>query len=198
VQRTRLRRHDQPYEWRDDYYDELAYLSLQLITTASQVTTKESIGWNIQYNAIWSRLFNFDTSKTRKIVLFKLRRLLYEEVRTLEDIPNFQNGALLGYLLNVFGPALGPKQGHRRDEYPLRRVVLAWTHRNYLWLAKRQPKAANAALLGTITFDARKKRLVKTYREGLSKKPAQDFLDLDPTRANEFKRPAAKKQKAAA
>jgi hypothetical protein len=191
VQRTTLRYHGESYQRHKDYYDLIADLAYELIENASSVKVNDSTSWNVQHNAIWSHLFNFDRSETRKIILFKLRRRIYNEILSLERGPNFQNGAVLGFCLNVMGLTLGPKEDHRsREEYALRRVTLAWTHRNYLWLVKRQPKAAKAALLGTITFDPKKKRMVKTYIEGLSKKAPRVFLELDDARAKQFKPPA--------
>jgi hypothetical protein len=191
LQHTTLRRHDETYKWRNDYYDLIANLAYNLIENASSVKTKEFINWSVQHNAIWTHLFNHDQSPTRKVILFKLRRRLYEEILSLERSPNFQNGAVLGFCLNVMGLTIGPKSDHRsRDEFPLRRATISWARKNYLWLIKRQPKAAKAALLGTITFDSKKKRLVKTYIEGLNKKAPQVFLDLDDTRAKQFEPPA--------
>ena len=77
LHRTTLRRHDEPYKWRNDYYDHLAHLAYQLIEAASSVKTKEFVTWSVQHNAVWTGLFNFDESRTRRIILFKLRRLLY-------------------------------------------------------------------------------------------------------------------------
>ena len=196
LRHTTLRHHGESYQRRKDYYDLIVGLAYTLIENASFVKANDSTSWNVQHNAIWSHLFSFDRSKTRKIILFKLRRRIYNEILSLDPIPNFQNGAVLGFCLNVMGLTLGPKEDHRsREEYALRRVTLSWTRKNYLWLVKRQPKAAKAALLGTITFDPKKKRIVKTYIEGLSRKAPQVFLELDDTRAKQFKLTTRKKPK---
>lgn len=193
---TRLRRHDEPYKWRDDYYDQLAQIALELIWSASRVTTKEFITWSVQHNSVWSQLFSFHDSKTRRIVLFKLRRLLYEEIKSLGSFPNFKNGAYLAYLLNVLGPAPAVRTDYRRnEEFPIRRAVIEWTRKNYLWLAKRSPQVAKAVLIADLSFDPKKRRLVKTYFRGLNRRAPQAFLLLDATRANaEFGRRSRKKQ----
>jgi hypothetical protein len=146
---------------------------------ASSVKTKEFTTWSIQYNAIWSGIFNFDDSATRKIIQFKLRRLLYAEIQSIERFPNFRNAAILGYCLNISGLSAGP---HKKDdgEYVFRKVVVAWAKRNYLWLVRKNPKVAKAVLIGKLSFDARKKQLVKTYEEGPSRRAPQQFLKLDP------------------
>jgi hypothetical protein len=182
---TRLRRHDEPYKWRNDYYDHLAHMALELIWSASRVTTKEFVTWSVQHNEVWSRLFSFHDSKTRRIVLFKLRRLLYEEIKSLDTFPNFKSGAYLAYLLNVLAPALVVRRDFRRDEeFPIRRAVIGWTRKNYLWLVKRSPQVAKAVLIADLSFDPKRKRLIKTYFRGLNRRAAQSILPLDDTRAN--------------
>jgi hypothetical protein len=184
IQNTRLRRHDEPYKWRSDYYDHVVHLMFEIIKRASAVKTSDFVGWHIQHNTVWTGFFNFDESKTRKIILFKLRRLLYEEIRSMETLPHFANAPVLGLCLNVMSFQVGKKRDHTRDEYQLRKAVISWTRRNYLWVVERSPKAAAAVLTGSITFDAENKRLVKTYAEGLRAEPPKDYLGLDePTKA---------------
>jgi hypothetical protein len=178
IQRTVLRRHDEPHEWRDDYYDRIASLIFEVIGHAVSLKTKEFEGWSIQYGAIWSRLSNYNQNKTRKIVLFKVRRLLYEEVKGVEKHPNFKNAAYLGYLLNVLGLTEGNRRDFRQDDYPLRKAVISFARKNYLALVQRQHKVAAAVLVGTISFDEEKKQLVKTYREGLNLVAPTETLDL--------------------
>jgi hypothetical protein len=178
VQKTRLRRHDEPYKWHDDYYDRIAQLIFELIGHAVALKTKEFEGWSVQYSSIWSRLSNFDQSKTRKLVLFKVRRLLYEEIKGVETHPNFLNAKYLGYCLNVLGVKEGKRSDFRRDDYPLRKVSISIARKNYLALVQRMPKVAAAVLLGTISFDKDTKQLVKTYSEGLSLVAPTDTLDL--------------------
>jgi len=185
VFKTRLRRHDEPYKWRDDYYDQLAYVAFEIIGDSASVKTKEFISWSVQHNAIWSRLFSFHDSKTRRIVLFKLRRLLYEEIKSIDALPNYRNGAYLAYCLNVLGVAINPRTDFRRnEEFPIRRVVLKWAQKNYLWLVKRMPQVASAVMIANVSFDPKKKRLVKTYIRGLSRRTPQEFLPLDDTKVN--------------
>lgn len=118
------------------------------------------------------------SGKTRKIVLFKVRRLLYEEIKGVETRPNFKNAAYLGFCLNVLGLKVGKKNDFRRDEYPLRRVVISFARKNYLALVERQPKVADAVLIGSISFDKERKQLVKTYQAGLALVAPTVTLDL--------------------
>lgn len=177
--RTLLRHRGKQHLWQKDFYDRLADLMFELIFRASQVSTSEFINWEIQHNSVWTQFFNFDQSAARRIVLFKLRRLLYEEVRQLESLPNFKSARVLGYLLNVMGLTRGAKRDHRREEYQLRVSIISWAQRNYAKLVEKQHKVAAAALMGTVSYDEANCRLVKTYREGLDLKVPQVFLQLD-------------------
>jgi hypothetical protein len=178
IKRTKLRRHGRSYQHDEDYYDKIARLCFEVVGHAASLNTHDFEGWSIQYSSIWSRLWSFDQSQTRKIVLFKLRRLLYEEIKGVGTHPNYLNAKYLGYCLYMMGLSVGNKRQFRPDEYPLRKVVLDFSRRNYLRLVQRQHKVAAAVCIGTLTFDEANKRLVKTYREGLSLTAPTEALDL--------------------
>ena len=178
LEKTVLRRRDKN-RWRRDYYEHLADMMFEIIGSGSAIKTKEFVNWTVQHNTIWSQFFGFtEKTATRKIVLFKLRRLLFDEVLSLETSPNYRSAAILGYLLNVMG-IKEPKANFRSEEIPLQKAVIAWTRRNYLALVKRQHKVAAAAMLGTISFDEPNSRIVKTYFEGLGLVRPTDTLMLD-------------------
>jgi hypothetical protein len=175
VKRTRLRRHDEYSNWRDDYYDYIAFLMLGVIRRASSVKTREFIGWNVQYNMVWSEFFSFQKNKTRSIVLFKLRRLLYERVLSIEKAPYLDEGAsILGCCLNI----MGLEEWKTGYDYQLRRVVISWARRNYLRMVREWPKTAAAVLQGSISFDAENKRLVKTFGDQKSATSPRQYLRL--------------------
>jgi hypothetical protein len=180
IQRTILRHRGEEHRWLKDYYDHIADLMFEVVYNVSTLKNPGYDHWSIQYSTVWSQIFGFHDTPARKIILFKLRRLLYEEVLRLEKFPNFKSAPMLGYLLNVMGLKPGQKKDYRSQEYPLRKAVISWTRRKYLWLVKKQHFVAESVLRSTITFDARNKRLVKTYNKGLSLKPQQEFLALDP------------------
>jgi hypothetical protein len=180
VDNVPLRQHGEAYKWRGNWYDEIANLMLEVIKNAAQVKRSDFVNWSVQHNAVWSEFFNFRESKTRSVILFKLRRLIYEEIRSIDRFPNFQNAKVLGMCLNVMGLTVGKKRDHTRSQYQLRKVVISWTRRNFTWLLLQSPKAAEAARVGTITYDPAVGRLVKTYSEGLRNEPPREYLDLDP------------------
>lgn len=179
VKKTKLRRHGESYKWQYvDYYDKIAQMIVDVIGHAAALKSKEFDSWSIHYSAIWSSIFNFDQSETRKIVLFKVRRLLYEEIKGVEANPNFVNAKYLGYCLNVLGIKEGKKSGFRRDDYPLRKAAISIARKHYLALVQRLPRVGAAVLLGTISFDNDKKQLVKTYSAGLDLVAPTETLDL--------------------
>lgn len=188
VKTTTLRRRYVRHKWHEDYYDHLAKLMFEVVYYASLVEGVGHENWMIQYGAVWSRFFSLRHSKTRSIVLFKLRRLLYDEIVSLGKVPNFRSAPILGLCLNVMGLSVGAKRDHTRGEYQLRKAVLSWARRKYLWLVREQHKVAAACLVGTISFDVEHKRLVKTYIEGLHLEPPRDYLDLmEPADGTEVK-----------
>ena len=94
---------------------------------------------------------------------------------------NYKSARILGLCLNAMGVCmLERRAGDGSEEYALRKVILAWTKKNFLTLHARLPDVAEAAIMGSITFDKENNRLVKTYLKGLSREALKEFLDLDP------------------
>jgi len=182
VKHTPLRQHDEPHRSSRNQYDNLAKLVFELVGYASSVRSPEFISWEIQHNSIWAKLFNFDDSETRAIIQFKVRRLLYEEIKSIKRFPNFRNARYLGYCLNISGMTVGPHK-LANGEYVFRKAVISWAKKNYLWMVEENPKVARAVLIARLSFDAKKKQIVKSYEEGLREKAPRQFLDLDPPRA---------------
>jgi len=179
-------------------YDRLANMMFDIILDASSVKTPVDTCWTIQHNTVWSSFFrNFDDGKARKIILFKLRRLLYDEIVWLGEVPNYKSSRILGLCLNVMGIVVGPPRlGYTRAERPLQKVIIPWTKKNFMTLRATLPDVAESVLMGGITFDEGGRRLVKTYAKGLSLEPPRDYLDLDsPPKKSSAKRPVTRKRK---
>jgi len=161
-----------------DLYDELAEMMFDVIFSASHVTAPPSTAWMIHYNTVWDAFFNWATPNAAwKIVRFKLRRLLYEEIVSIERWPNFKNTRILGFCLNIFGfPEKFTK--NRREALALMRAVLSWTARNYLQLWLTKPEMAKECLIGSVTFDEVTQRLAKTYLSMPDEPPNRQYLEL--------------------
>jgi hypothetical protein len=168
------RRHD------PNVYDQLAALMFEIMFDASAVKNPVDTCWSIQHNAVWSELFSMPRGKTWDIVQHKVRRLLYDEIRRLEDFPNYKSSRILGFCLNVMGVKIGKKnEFFERSQYALHKVVLSWTKRNYLKLRQIHPEVAESCLIGSISFDEHGSRIVKTYIKGLDIEPPKHYLELE-------------------
>lgn len=192
LQRTVLRHRDDARPRQHDIYDMLADLCFELVDAASSVNRSDFTGWDIQHNSVWSRIVGFNQSPARRIVLFKLRRLIYDEI-TRHDHLNYKTARILGFCLNVLGLKEGRRNRHREIDNPIRMAAQAWARKNFLHEYRRNPDVALSVLTGTLTFDEKNKRLVKTYMKGLQRKAPQDFLRLDERRRSRRRRPRAKR-----
>jgi hypothetical protein len=164
----------------DDIFEKLAKLVFKAILAASSVTTPVWTAWSIQHNAVWSDIFGFNDSAAHRIIKLKVRRLLYKEIQRMDQYANFQGAAVLGYCLNVLGVKLMDRhKGYQREFYPLHAAVIGWTKANYGRLLADHPKVAAACLQGSVTYEADKHRLAKTYSNETQKEPVREFLELD-------------------
>ncbi len=75
-----------------NFYDNLASLIFEIIFSASYVRSPAHLCWWVQHNSVWGELFNFSTldGAAAKVVKFKVRRLIYNEVAKMTDFPNFK------------------------------------------------------------------------------------------------------------
>ena len=178
--RIRVReRHGYPGE---TFYDHIATMIFEVIFHASAVRSPQWECWSIQRNSVWSKLFNFDhlDGPAGKIVKFKVRRLLYDEIADMKRFPNFKGAKILGFCLNVMGLTVR-KDGYDKDSRALQRAILAWTRKNFVWLHGYNPRVAEACLVDSMTFDSENRRLVRTSpAEGLRREPSYIYLELDP------------------
>ena len=163
-----------------DVYDHLAYLIYDVIFEATAVSSPTWLAWQVQYVSIWSMIFGFSSGEANRIVAFKVRRLMYNEIKKLDQFVNFKGARILGYALYVFG--LTPVQRHDNHGswiYPLQNAVLRWTKRNYRRLLSDSPPVAKACLVGSLSYDDGHGRLVKTFDGDQRRPPVQEYLDLE-------------------
>ncbi len=167
---------------KSDIYDQVAELMSEIIYNAAGIRKPWWPCWHIQHNTVWTSFFDrFRESKTRRIISFKLRRLIYEEIIEFDkytDLKSFKAARYLGICLNCMGIKLGEKQHRGRYTEPLQKVVLKWVQKNYLSLHDNHPTVAVACLMGSISYDAEKKQLVRTYASHADREPSRDFLLL--------------------
>ncbi len=178
--RLRVRKRDSVAD--RGFYDCLARMIFEAILDASAVTSPRWECWSIQHNYVWSELFSFHHlgGAAGRIVKFKLRRLLYDEITYLGTFANFKGARILGYCLNVMGLRL--RQGvDERESRALHVAVLAWTRKNYALLHASYPRVAEACLVDGLSYEAKRHRLVKTYPvEGLRQTEEFVYLEVNP------------------
>ena len=170
-------------------FDYLAELMFELLDDAATVRSPPDTAWSIQYSSLWGRFFTFSSETDAwKVIRFKFSRLVFDEIKRLEELPNYRGSRILGLCLNVMGLS-PPSRADHRDDYRLRKAVLRWTKRNYLRLVEVHPRVAADCLSGDITFEPEKRRLVKTYALGLGLEPSREYLLLDPVVPDQNPRP---------
>ncbi|MBX9630109.1 MAG: hypothetical protein K2X67_06250 [Burkholderiales bacterium] len=169
----------------ENCYDYLAKFAFELLFSASQVTNPTFTSWMVHHNIAWTSVFGSfhnDAEKAWDIVRMKVRRLLYTEIRRMEEFPNYKGARLLGLCLNIVGlnvPSRKPGQ-MQRGHYALAKAVRIWARKNYLKLRQDNSDVADAVLFGRLTFDESNNRLVVTYDKGLNTEAPKEYLQLDP------------------
>ena len=168
----------QEKQWGDDINSQIARLMYEIISKSAAVKEPYDTCWSIQHNTIWAQFFSWhDQSQARKIILFKLRRLMYEEITGRSF--DFGSARILGVCLNVLGFELQDRS-KKHGSYALHKLVLRWTQKHFLALYADNPVVAKACIMGTISFDEVNQQLVKTYGSILGREPDKRYLTLLP------------------
>jgi hypothetical protein len=163
-----------------DLYDYLAKLAFELVLDSTAVNRQDFFTWEVQHNGIWNAVFGFNNGEASKIIQFKLRRQIYDEIKRLETFPNYKSARILGYCLNVLGLANARKRtGYGKEAFALRVAVLEWTRLNYHQLRNKLPDVADAALQGSVSFDQRNHRLVYNHPKNLRRRAKKTYLSLE-------------------
>lgn len=164
-------------------YDHLALLIFKMCFAASTVKTPPETCWTIHHNIVWSMIFagSSGDGAAWKIVQFKVRRLLYDEIARLTKFPNYKGSRILGFCLNVLGMKTGSnKENYGKEAYALAKAVHSWTRKHYLSMRQENADVAESVLIGSVSFDEAGGRLVKTYFKGLNRESPKDYLELEP------------------
>jgi hypothetical protein len=166
-------------------YDYLAEMILEVVLSASAIRSPTDWCWGIQHNTVWHELFNFGKGdgEGAKVVQFKARRLMYDQIIKMSKFPNFQGARVLRFCLNVMGLKMN-EQEYGDDSRALQKAVLSWTKKNFAWLYSYNPRVAEACLVDGMTYDATRRRIIRTYPvDGLRREPSEIYLDVDEPKA---------------
>ena len=170
----------------ESIFDGIAKMIFEVVFSASAVSSPRSECWWVQHNTVWGELFEISklSNKAGRIVQFKVRRLLYDEILRMNEFPNFKGARILGLCLNVMGLHVG-KGDFGRESRALQRAVLSWTRRHFAEIHQANPKVAEACLVDGWTYEADKLRLLRvTPADGLRRKPHYVYFRVDPAHPN--------------
>ena len=151
--------------YRDTIYDQLARMVVKVVRNASTVQSPGSLCWAVQHNLVWGDLFRHNSLKgdAGRVIRYKIRRLIYEEILNVRKFVDVGSAKILGYCLNVMGLTVS-KQSISREYVALQKVVLNWTRQNFAWLHSHYPKVARACLVERMAYDENGNRLIKRFR----------------------------------
>ena len=167
--------------YRDTIYDQLARMAVKVIRNASNVQSPGDLCWVVQHNIVWGGLFRHDNLKgdAGRVVQYKLRRLIYEEILNVRRFVDVGGAKILGYCLNVMGLTVS-KESIDRESVALQKVVLNWTKQNFAWLHSYYPQVARACLVERMTYDENGNRLIKRFQATMARPdPPITYLQLD-------------------
>lgn len=176
--RSTLRKREGQRHLEYDLFDEIADLMFEIIFAAAAVRGPFWTCWHTQHNTVWSEFFGVREGRAWSIVRFKLRRLLYDEIRQLERVPNFKSSRILGLCLNVLAFPPAQRLGHDLHPYPIQKAIVSWTSANYARLRRANPDVAENCLVSRMSFDEEGSRLVKTYEKNLHRVAPKEYLDV--------------------
>lgn len=176
--RLRVRQNDPPHYY--TFFDIMADLMFDIIRVSSSVRKQRDLCWEIQHNTVWFRFFDYfgNDRRASKIIKFKLRRKIYDEIITATRSPNLQNIKILGFCLNVMGLKIH-EAPFRRDTRPLQKAVLEWTKRNFATLEATRPQVFAECLPEGLSYDKDHCRLVCTGLDPFRQEPQHIYLDLE-------------------
>jgi hypothetical protein len=161
-----------------DIFDLLSNVAFELIFAAGSVKTADFRSWEVQHNTVWAPLIGYSKSGVRTIFLSRLMRLIWKEVRRMETYPNYKGARIILVCLNVLG--LSRERSFEAPEVvgALKRAMLNWVRLNYLKIHGEYPSVALACTGASVSFDAEKKELIKTYSSLRGKEPHREILKL--------------------
>lgn len=163
------------------FHEQMAELIFEIIFHAASVRHPIWTCWEVSHNTLWTRIFRHNDGTTSRWVFRRVCRLMYEEIRQLDESFNFKGAAYLGFCLNVLGLKFERSRAYGKNEDAIRLAILRWARKNYTRMRDESPKVAEACLHGSVTFDESTLEFVKTYANETRKIPTEHRFKVDPT-----------------
>jgi hypothetical protein len=158
-------------------------MMLKLILNADAIRQSKNLSWMVRHNIVWSHFFEGlgAAGSATRIVRFKLRRKIYDEIVSAEKWPNYRNARLLGFCLHVMGLTVHEASNFGLEYRPLHQAILVWTRRNFAALHRRAPQVLEDCLPANMSYDEDECRLVQTYEvNAMRNAPKQTYFELNP------------------
>lgn len=161
-------------------FDTIAECMVEIILHAGDISGPAWTAWSIQHNSVWSVLFSGKTERNSAswIVQYKTKRLMFDEIKRMEEFPNYQGARLLRVLLNVLKWEVGNRDDYPQDELSVRRVIIPWVQRNFLSIAHANLDVAEACLTDSMRLDADKYRLSRVHEKSALRDETWSHLTL--------------------
>ncbi|WP_375207257.1 hypothetical protein [Hyphococcus sp.] len=163
-------------------YDYIADLIAETIFHAAAVREPSWPNWSVQHNALWSEIFcgyKLD-NHAGKIIQFKVRRKLYNEILEMENFPNYRGAAVLSFCLNVLGIS-SKFNGMRKSEIALKKAIISWVKKNFSSLDNTNSEVAAKSLPNKMKFEGAYSRIISIHPErGLRTKDHVQILNVSP------------------
>lgn len=161
----------------NDLFDFISNCIVKILLYSTSVKSANKY-WFIYFGTVWFSFFKptaTQDSRAEEIIYFRIRRLIYNELKTIDSF-NYKSAALLGFCLNIMGfeLSLDIKNEYIKRYAALHKVILKLVKDNFLNLYSNKQKIAIECLFGSISFDDKKKRLIKTSADG-----AKSFMNLN-------------------
>lgn len=173
------------YDYGDDLASKLAKLTCEALYHASEVNTVEFRMWDVQHNLVWTMLERHPGKDTeiQRMARRKLRRMIWDEVKRMDDFPNYKGARYIRFCLNVLGfyeQSVHRKDPLGRDAWPLTKCISAWIARRYSELVESHPPIAEFMLPANITYDKKKNRLIRTKLDEMTGREKTKSFALKP------------------
>lgn len=162
------------------FHELLANLIFEVIGISARVRHPAWTCWSVTHNAIWSDILRFRDGKTSNWIFRRVCRLIYDEIRRMDEFFYGRGATYLGFCLNVLGLNDKRDMNYGKRENPLRLAMLSWVKCNYCRMREESPKVAEACLHGNISFDDENLEFVKTYTDETGNTPDEVRFKVDP------------------
>lgn len=154
-------------------YDAMADNMFEVLHYSSYVNSPVWDCWSIQHNTVLAGFFEDYVleGKSGDIIKHKLRRIIYNEIVSMEKFPNFKGARVLSFVLNVLGLNLQVGKGNRSTK-ALHKCILSWVTQNYALLYQRNPEVALSCLVEPMNYDEKSNEITKIYPANVFRKEA--------------------------